>query len=102
MLPIMERLLYKPKESAVTRVLVLVPTRELAVQVHTVAKQLANYTNIQITLSAGELRFIGSPEHYVLMVSFCDNFLSIVRHSSSAVNIYLVNTLEAPFTAQTS
>ncbi|KAH3772588.1 hypothetical protein DPMN_173929, partial [Dreissena polymorpha] len=55
MLPIMERLLYKPKESAVTRVLVLVPTRELAVQVHTVAKQLANYTNIQITLSAGGL-----------------------------------------------
>ena len=53
MLPILERLLYKPKETPVTRVLILVPTRELAVQVHTVASQLAKYTNIQITLSAG-------------------------------------------------
>ena len=53
MLPILERLLYKPKQAPVTRVLVLVPTRELAVQVHTVARQLANYTNIEIALSAG-------------------------------------------------
>lgn len=53
MLPILERLIYKPKEAPVTRVLILVPTRELAVQVHTVGKQLANYTNIQITLAAG-------------------------------------------------
>jgi len=58
MLPILERLLYRPKSAAVTRVLILVPTRELAVQVHTVAKQLANYTNIQITLSAGLCIFI--------------------------------------------
>ena len=33
MLPVLERLLYRPKEVAVTRVLVLVPTRELGVQV---------------------------------------------------------------------
>ena len=33
MLPVLERLLYRPKELAVTRVLVLVPTRELGVQV---------------------------------------------------------------------
>lgn len=55
MLPILERLLYKPKQTPVTRVLVLVPTRELAVQVHTVAKHLSTYTNITITLSAGGL-----------------------------------------------
>ncbi|KAK3603885.1 hypothetical protein CHS0354_042892 [Potamilus streckersoni] len=55
MLPILERLLYKPKESPVTRVLILVPTRELAIQVHSVAKQLAQFTNIEITLSAGGL-----------------------------------------------
>ena len=53
MLPILERLLYKPKHSSVTRVLILVPTRELAIQVHTVGKQLANYTNIEIILAAG-------------------------------------------------
>ncbi|XP_060597601.1 probable ATP-dependent RNA helicase DDX27 [Ruditapes philippinarum] len=55
MLPILERLLYKPKQSSVTRVLILVPTRELAVQVHTVGKQLANYTNIELILAAGGL-----------------------------------------------
>ncbi|XP_053401705.1 probable ATP-dependent RNA helicase DDX27 [Mercenaria mercenaria] len=55
MLPILERLLYKPKQASVTRVLILVPTRELAVQVHTVGKQLANYTNIELTLAAGGL-----------------------------------------------
>uniref|UniRef100_A0A0M3HQI9 RNA helicase n=1 Tax=Ascaris lumbricoides TaxID=6252 RepID=A0A0M3HQI9_ASCLU len=32
MLPILERLLFKPKQKSVTRVLVLVPTRELAMQ----------------------------------------------------------------------
>ena len=33
MVPVMERLLYRPKAAAVTRVLCLVPTRELGVQV---------------------------------------------------------------------
>ncbi|VDD95411.1 unnamed protein product [Enterobius vermicularis] len=33
MLPILERLLYKPRKKSVTRVLILVPTRELAIQV---------------------------------------------------------------------
>ncbi|XP_078339049.1 putative ATP-dependent RNA helicase DDX27 isoform X2 [Crassostrea virginica] len=55
MLPIMERLMYRTQQEAATRVLVLVPTRELAVQVHTVARQLAQYTNIEIVLSAGGL-----------------------------------------------
>ena len=36
MLPVLERLLYRPVESARTRVLVLVPTRELGVQVYQV------------------------------------------------------------------
>uniref|UniRef100_A0A4W6DFE1 RNA helicase n=1 Tax=Lates calcarifer TaxID=8187 RepID=A0A4W6DFE1_LATCA len=37
MLPVLERLVYKPRMSQVTRVLVLVPTRELGIQVHSVA-----------------------------------------------------------------
>lgn len=53
MLPILERLMYRTQQEAATRVLVLVPTRELAVQVYTVARQLAQYTNIEIVLSAG-------------------------------------------------
>ncbi|XP_061197731.1 probable ATP-dependent RNA helicase DDX27 [Saccostrea echinata] len=55
MLPILERLLYRTQQEAATRVLVLVPTRELAVQVHTVARQLAQFTNIETVLSAGGL-----------------------------------------------
>ncbi|GAB1602825.1 probable ATP-dependent RNA helicase DDX27 [Argonauta hians] len=53
MLPIIERLLYKPKNSTCTRVLVLLPTRELAVQVHQVSRQLAQFTNIDICIAAG-------------------------------------------------
>nr|CAG4649295.1 EOG090X059J [Scapholeberis mucronata] len=55
MLPVLERLMYRPKISAVTRVLVLVPTRELGVQVYQVSKQLSQFTNIQIGLSVGGL-----------------------------------------------
>ncbi|XP_055951190.1 probable ATP-dependent RNA helicase DDX27 [Argiope bruennichi] len=55
MLPVLERLLFKPKDKPVTRVLVLLPTRELAVQVYQVSKQLAQFTKIEIVLSAGGL-----------------------------------------------
>merc|ERR1719167_900887 len=55
MLPVLERLLYRPENEAVTRVLVLVPTRELGVQVYQVTKQLAQFTSIEIALSVGGL-----------------------------------------------
>merc|ERR1712226_1130322 len=55
MLPIMERLLFKPKQNPTTRVLVLVPTRELAIQVHSVSQSLSKYSSIQICLAAGGL-----------------------------------------------
>ncbi|XP_050395180.1 probable ATP-dependent RNA helicase DDX27 [Patella vulgata] len=55
MLPIMERLLYKPKNSSVSRVLILVPTRELAVQVHTVGRKLAQFSTIELCLAVGGL-----------------------------------------------
>lgn len=55
MLPVLERLLFKPKDQPVTRVLVILPTRELAVQVYQVSKQLAQFTKIEIALSAGGL-----------------------------------------------
>ena len=54
MLPVLERLLYKPKQAPVTRVLVLTPTRELAVQIHQVSRKLAQFTNVDVTLSAGK------------------------------------------------
>lgn len=55
MLPILERLLYRPKEHCVTRVLILVPTRELGVQVFQVSRQLAEFTTISFGLSVGGL-----------------------------------------------
>ncbi|XP_014662078.1 PREDICTED: probable ATP-dependent RNA helicase DDX27 [Priapulus caudatus] len=55
MLPILERLLFKPKQAPVTRVLVMTPTRELAVQIFQVSRQLAQYTNVTICLAAGGL-----------------------------------------------
>lgn len=56
MLPILERMLYRPAlTSAVTRVLVLVPTRELGVQVYQVTKQLGQHTNIEVGLAVGGL-----------------------------------------------
>lgn len=57
MLPILERLLYRPLDDTVvvTRVLVLVPTRELGVQVYQVTRQLAQFTNIEAGLAVGGL-----------------------------------------------
>ncbi|XP_026856547.1 probable ATP-dependent RNA helicase DDX27 [Electrophorus electricus] len=55
MLPVLERLLYKPRETQVTRVLVLVPTRELGIQVHSVTRQLGQFTNITCCLAVGGL-----------------------------------------------
>ncbi|XP_064114332.1 probable ATP-dependent RNA helicase DDX27 [Macrobrachium nipponense] len=55
MLPILERLIYRPPDDAVTRVLVLLPTRELCVQVFQVTKDLSKYTSIDTALSVGGL-----------------------------------------------
>ncbi|KAF7469671.1 Hypothetical predicted protein [Marmota monax] len=54
-LPVLERLIYKPRQGPVTRVLVLVPTRELGIQVHSVTKQLAQFCNITTCLAVGGL-----------------------------------------------
>ncbi|KFV73049.1 putative ATP-dependent RNA helicase DDX27, partial [Struthio camelus australis] len=54
-LPVLERLIYKPRQAPITRVLVLVPTRELGIQVHSVTKQLAQFSNITTCLAVGGL-----------------------------------------------
>lgn len=53
--PILERLLYRPKKVATTRVVILTPTRELAIQCHAVATKLASHTDIKFTLAVGGL-----------------------------------------------
>ncbi|XP_072489699.1 probable ATP-dependent RNA helicase DDX27 isoform X2 [Notamacropus eugenii] len=54
-LPVLERLIYKPRQAPITRVLVLVPTRELGIQVHSVTKQLAQFTTVTTCLAVGGL-----------------------------------------------
>ncbi|KAJ1969711.1 nucleolar DEAD-box protein required for synthesis of 60S ribosomal subunit [Dispira parvispora] len=54
--PILERLLYRPRQVAATRVLVLCPTRELAIQCHSVAVKLGAFTDIQFCLCVGGLK----------------------------------------------
>lgn len=55
-IPLLERLLYreKGKHAAATRCLILVPTRELAVQCFEVASKLAAYTDIRCCLAVGQ------------------------------------------------
>jgi len=54
-IPMIERLLYRGrgKKAAATRCLILVPTRELAVQCYDVSKKLATHTDIQFCLVVG-------------------------------------------------
>ena len=50
-----ERLLHRPKQVAATYVLILTPTRELAVQIHSMVQKLAQYTDVQAALIVGGL-----------------------------------------------
>ena len=54
-LPLLERLLHRPRNVHATYVLVLVPTRELAVQVHSMLKKLGQLTDVRIALVVGGL-----------------------------------------------
>ncbi|CAI2172882.1 16210_t:CDS:10 [Funneliformis geosporum] len=55
LVPIIERLLYRPRQTAEVRVLILAPTRELAIQCHSVASKLAAFTDITLCLCVGGL-----------------------------------------------
>ncbi|KAI1182840.1 P-loop containing nucleoside triphosphate hydrolase protein [Nemania serpens] len=53
--PILERLLYRPNKIPTSRVVILAPTRELAIQCHSVATRLASHTDIKFCLAVGGL-----------------------------------------------
>lgn len=53
--PILERLLFRPKKVPTSRVVILCPTRELAMQCHSVAVKLAAFTDIKFVLAVGGL-----------------------------------------------
>ncbi|SCZ89753.1 BZ3500_MvSof-1268-A1-R1_Chr1-3g01556 [Microbotryum saponariae] len=52
---VLERLLHRDRRNSMTRVVVITPTRELAVQVHGVGKALARYTDVEFCLCVGGL-----------------------------------------------
>lgn len=53
LLPILERLLYRPRKIPTTRVAILMPTRELAVQCFNVATALSRFTDITFAQVVG-------------------------------------------------
>ena len=55
MIPILERLLFRPRSISCIRVLIIVPTRELGAQCHEVAVNLGKYTSIESCLCVGGL-----------------------------------------------
>ncbi|MCO5592482.1 hypothetical protein L7F22_046485 [Adiantum nelumboides] len=54
-LPLLERLLFRPRRIPAIRVLILTPTRELAVQVHSMMEKLAQFTDVRCCLVVGGL-----------------------------------------------
>ena len=53
MLPLLERLLHRGRGPPATRVLVLTPTRELAVQIGQMSERLAQFTSVRVALVVG-------------------------------------------------
>jgi ATP-dependent RNA helicase DDX27 len=54
-IPVLERLSYRSRAVQRTRVLILTPTRELAMQCFSVGSKLAQYTDVKFTLCVGGL-----------------------------------------------
>ena len=94
MIPILERLLYRPKKVPTSRVAILMPTRELAVQCFNVAKKLASFTDITFCQLVGG--FSLREQESVLrsrpdvIIATPGRFIDHMRNSAS----FTVDTLE--------
>ncbi|KAJ4268810.1 nucleolar DEAD-box protein required for synthesis of 60S ribosomal subunit [Fusarium torreyae] len=92
--PILERLLYRPKKIPTTRVVVLTPTRELAIQCHAVATKLAAFTDIKFTLAVGGLSLKAQEVELKLrpdvIIATPGRFIDHMRNSAS----FNVDTVE--------
>lgn len=93
-IPILERLLYRPKKVATTRVAILMPTRELALQCYNVATKLASFTDITFGQAIGGL---SSREQEAalklrpdIVVATPGRFIDFMRNSSA----FQVDTIE--------
>lgn len=93
-IPILERLLYRPKKVPTTRVAILMPTRELAVQCFNVAKKLASFTDITFALIVGGFS-VREQENVLksrpdIIIATPGRFIDHMRNSAS----FAVDTLE--------
>ncbi|RDL40443.1 p-loop containing nucleoside triphosphate hydrolase [Venustampulla echinocandica] len=92
--PILERLLYRPKKVPTSRVVILMPTRELAIQCHAVATKLASHTDIKFCLAVGGLSLKVQEAELRLrpdvVIATPGRFIDHMRNSPS----FTVDTLE--------
>lgn len=87
-IPIIERLLYKPAKIASTRVIVLTPTRELAIQVSDVGKKLGKYVSgLTFGLAVGGLNLRQQEQALKarpdIVVATPGRFIDHIRNSAS-------------------
>ncbi|CCF57638.1 hypothetical protein KAFR_0C06420 [Kazachstania africana CBS 2517] len=88
MIPIIERLLYKPAKVASTRVVILTPTRELAIQISDVAKKIGHFVNgLTFGLAVGGLN-LRQQEQILksrpdIVIATPGRFIDHVRNSAS-------------------
>lgn len=62
LLPVLERLIFRPRNTSTIRILIVTPTRELATQIFEVLQQLAQFTDTTSTLICGGKKDIKSQE----------------------------------------
>ncbi|XP_010542208.1 PREDICTED: DEAD-box ATP-dependent RNA helicase 28 [Tarenaya hassleriana] len=89
-LPTLERLLFRPKRVAATRVLILTPTRELAVQIHSMIQKIAQFTDIKCGLIVGGLSV---KEQEVVLRSMPDIVVAtpgrMIDHLRNSMSVHL-------------
>ncbi|KAI5293606.1 nucleolar DEAD-box protein required for synthesis of 60S ribosomal subunit [Ascosphaera acerosa] len=94
LVPILERLLYRPKKVATSRVAILMPTRELAIQCYNVGVKLATYTDITFCQMVGGFS-LREQENILkkrpdVIIATPGRFIDHMRNSAS----FTVDTLE--------
>ena len=94
MIPILERLLYRPKKVPTSRVAILMPTRELAVQCFNVGRKLASFTDVTFCLLVGGFS-LREQENVLrsrpdIIIATPGRFIDHMRNSAS----FTVDTLE--------
>lgn len=88
MIPIIERLLFKPSKIASTRVVVLTPTRELAIQISDVAKRIGKFVSgLTFGLAVGGLNLRQQEQALKtrpdIVIATPGRFIDHIRNSAS-------------------